>query len=1209
MVQVFNVSRGVTAARSPWRRLWQMACIGAVLCAAAGGAWAQSSDLVLAQHVVSPDPVPAGGIATITMTVQNNGTGAASNVKLTDTIPAGSTFIGMTANSGGACAAAVTPGDYECSWASIPYPGSRIVTLQVQLPTSGVWPNAAKVESSTTDPNPGNNALNRNITVVAAADLRVDAVSSVGVGTIAAGTPYTYTVNVSNQGPDGLPASQAPTVTFNVPAGSSITSRPTGTGWTCTPATGYPLTAPSGVTPGALITCTRSGTDSLANGASFLPITVPAVANVTGTVTAGFDVQSNFPDGNTTNNTTTVDVALTAGTDMSITKTAAMAAVGGVTRATFTLQARQNGGSTPTNVTVTDTLPIGLDYVGVNAADPPWSCSFNVGTRTLTCTYIGSYTGGPFTDLLPAIELFADVSGVGDIPNTGTVFADQADPVGSNDTSTVYVNNSADLGITKSASVSPVVVGTAYNWGVVVRNYGPMPVLIGQTITVTETIPVGMQVNSAISNANWTCSGTYASGPNSGNAVTYPTSGESVTLVCTHTRGTNLAVNADAPTLTVPVTNTVAGNLSNTACLGLSGTGPVEAGDTVNGFERNCHTTGITGTAGVNSADLQITKSASPNPVVVGDQLTYTLTATNLSTTVAATSVHVYDTVNNLLTSVAAPGLVSITTTQGTCTRNAQGANPLAPANVSSTVIDCDLGTLAPAPAAGSQAIITITVRPHNNTAATLSRGNTADINSLDIGDPNRANNRVTINSDVLPRVDATVTKTVNPSSNVRVGQPMVYTITARNGGPSTANKLIISDPLPPNTAFVSRGTPSDSGTCTQQPAVNDTTGTLVCEWANVPSGGNRTVTMTVRALAAALNTTVRNTVTVSVDPALDTETDTANNSSFADAPIIDSLVDILVQKTDGPDPVPLGGLTTYTVTVRNTGPSIGTNLVVTDTFPNTGNTARFSYQGNLTATVAGVAVPSPACTQPAIGAMTGTLECTFPAIAIGIPNEVVLTYQMRAESIITAGDYSGTQGNHVAVRVDENETQLNNNQVDEDTTTSRVAPATPIDLGIVKTTTPGRALPGTEYDYTLTVTNHEASGSGLDVVPANGAQVTDTLPAGLTFVSAPGCSYSAGTRQVVCVVSNLAAAANVAFTVRVRLDSPYTGPASLSNTAAVDIPGDPVPGNNTSTVPKDVGNPPPPAAIPTLSEWGLILLSLLLGVLALRQMPVRRRW
>ena len=33
------------------------------------------------------------------------------------------------------------------------------------------------------------------------------------------------------------------------------------------------------------------------------------------------------------------------------------------------------------------------------------------------------------------------------------------------------------------------------------------------------------------------------------------------------------------------------------------------------------------------------------------------------------------------------------------------------------------------------------------------------------------------------------------------------------------------------------------------------------------------------------------------------------------------------------------------------------------------------------------------------------------------------------------------------------------------------------------------------------------------------------------------------------------------------------------------------------------------PVGIPTLSEWGLILMSLLLGALALRQMPVRRRW
>ena len=45
-----------------------------------------------------------------------------------------------------------------------------------------------------------------------------------------------------------------------------------------------------------------------------------------------------------------------------------------------------------------------------------------------------------------------------------------------------------------------------------------------------------------------------------------------------------------------------------------------------------------------------------------------------------------------------------------------------------------------------------------------------------------------------------------------------------------------------------------------------------------------------------------------------------------------------------------------YTITIRNAGPSYGTNLVMTDTFPNVGNSARFSYQGGLTATAAGTA-------------------------------------------------------------------------------------------------------------------------------------------------------------------------------------------------------------------------------------------------------------
>ena len=166
-------------------------------------------------------------------------------------------------------------------------------------------------------------------------------------------------------------------------------------------------------------------------------------------------------------------------------------------------------------------------------------------------------------------------------------------------------------------------------------------------------------------------------------------------------------------------------------------------------------------------------------------------------------------------------------------------------------------------------------------------------------------------------------------------------------------------------------------------PAADSTGGTLECTWASVPAGGNRTVTFTVRPLEAALGGgttgTINNTVTVATDS---TETNLDNNSASIPAEVIASLVDILVQKTDSVDPVVLGATTRYTITIRNAGPSYGTNLVMTDTFPNVGNTARFSYQGGLTATAAGTAV-TPVCTEPAIGAISGRTMVGCPPIDV----------------------------------------------------------------------------------------------------------------------------------------------------------------------------------------------------------------------------------
>jgi uncharacterized repeat protein (TIGR01451 family) len=261
---------------------------------------------------------------------------------------------------------------------------------------------------------------------------------------------------------------------------------------------------------------------------------------------------------------------------------------------------------------------------------------------------------------------------------------------------------------------------------------------------------------------------------------------------------------------------------------------------------------------------------------------------------------------------------------------------------------------------------------------------------------------------------------------------------------------------------------------------------------------------------------------------------------------VTSALLDILVNKVDSVDPVALGETTTYTVTITNAGPSFGTNVVMVDNFPSGSPTATFSYQGNLTLTPPGIG----ACTEPATDATSGTLTCTLPGLASG--QSAVLTYDMRAEAI--AAGVSGTTFNTATVSVTEPETQLTNNAATNATTSRRTA-----DLAIVKSA-PATATPGTNFDYTLTVTNNGPN-------PSTGAIVSDALPAGLTFVSASsGCAFASGT--ITCTLGTLASGASAPLTVSVHASSPFSGAAPIVNGASVTAVNevDPDTSNNAGT-------------------------------------------
>lgn len=1116
----------------------------AVLFAAgSAAAQAQLADLVI-NIADDPDPGPAGGLYTYTVRVDNNGPNPTTDVSLVQTLPtspAAAVFVSATATQG---SCSNTPTQVTCALGSIAFPGFAAATIVVRLPISGVYQSVFTATSALPDPNTSNNLdIPESTTARDAADMGV--VVSGPALPVAAGANYNLQVTATNHGPNALGASDTREIAFTVPGGACVTSAPSGSGWACTAPGPYPVCSGG-------FTCNRTG--ALAVNASDPVLTVPMVANSAGTITAAFDVSSSLPDGNPDNDTGVADVEVLGGSsDLAITKTVSpTGTVAQGSNVTYTLTPRFNGGVPPGStgdgvITITDTLPAGLTFGSVTP-NVPWTCAYSA--PTVTCTMNGPYLGGNFTNL-PTIAIVAQVATEGAIPNTATIDGPENDPNLLNNASTVSVtgSNRADLTVTKTASLPAVVPNQPLTYTIRPRNSGPLAMVAGQTVTITDTLPAGLTLTANPSNANWTCTVAPPA------TMPPPDAPGPLALTCVRVLPANVAANTNLPTITVSTFATATGTIDNTACGDLTGPGPQDDSTT------RCGSVSVVSTGSASSADLSISKSGNPATVKAGELLTYTLSVHNAGPG-AATNVVVTDALSSLFAS--GPGLVSAAVTAGTGT-----CSPAGPSSVSSTTVTCTIPTLA----SGADATVTIQIRP--SIAATGTRTNQASVNSTQVGDPDRSNNTSsTVTTSVTAVADMQVTKTANPAS-VPGGAPLTYVMTARNNGPSNAENVTVTDTLPANAVFLSL---TSTGTCTT-PAVGATGGTISCTFGTVNAGVQRTATYVVRPLGSAAGGNVVNQVVVSTATE---DTNGDNNSASVITPVVAPLLDILVNKVDSVDPVALGATTRYTITITNQGPSYGTNLRMVDAFPSQSPTATFSWQGNLDVQPPG----SGTCaTVPAIGATTGTLECAFAGIAAG--QVYTVAYDMRAESVVSG--ISGTGFNQVDVTVDETETHADNNRAIESTTTRRTA-----DLSIIKTG-PDVLTPGASFDYTIVVTN-------LGPNPSAGAIVTDTLPAPLTLASAgPGCTNVGP--AVTCTLGTLGLNETATITIRASVPYPYTGPASLTNTATVAAVNeiDPVPENNTddATGAVDTNAPPPlppSQPVPTLPWQGLVALAAMLA-------------
>jgi uncharacterized repeat protein (TIGR01451 family) len=249
------------------------------------------------------------------------------------------------------------------------------------------------------------------------------------------------------------------------------------------------------------------------------------------------------------------------------------------------------------------------------------------------------------------------------------------------------------------------------------------------------------------------------------------------------------------------------------------------------------------------SADLSLTKAVSSSTALVGDTLTYTLTVANAGPNVG-NSVVVTDNLPSAVTFVSC---------------GATGGGVCGGAGNNVTISYTSL-------AVNASSTITIQATLNSGVADGLAVVNSASVSGASPIDPDTSNNSASASFTVQNKSDLFVTKKANLTS-VKASSNLVYTVTVKNLGPYRATAVVLNDPVPANTTFVSLNA---GGASCSAPALG-TVGTITCNFGNMANGASATVTLTVKVNGSGNKTSITNTASAS-SPSFDPNT--ANNSA-----------------------------------------------------------------------------------------------------------------------------------------------------------------------------------------------------------------------------------------------------------------------------------------------------------------------------------------
>ena len=1111
------------------------------------------ADLVVVKEV-SKQTVKTGETVIWTVTVTNNGPDKSVNTRVIDKLPAGLIYNSHKAEVG----------NYDPDtgvWIIGDLANGESKQLVISTIANIVNKTIVNVANVTSDtPGDRKNDTNNTTVVDDVADLEV--VKLVSNATPKFGDEITWTIIVTNHGPD---KAKAVNVTDKLPAGLRYT--------------GHEGPGVYDYSRGIWLI----GDMEIGNTVKLVIRTIVDISN--GTIENIAVVNSTTPDNNTDNNIGNNTTKVNDDADLEIVKVVSNKNPKFGETITWTITVTNNGPSDAKNVRVTDKLPAGLIYNGANGNYDP-----------ITGLWIvGDLANGKSASLV--ITTIVNITNT-TILNVANVTSDTPDSNKTNNeaNNTTDVGPKADLVIVKEVSKKSVKTGEVITWTITVTNKGPDAAV---NTRVTDKLPAGLifitsdgsydpvtglwivgdlangasaklvistQVNitnaTIVNVANVTSDTPGNDTPPVNNSTEVEPkadlvivkevskksvkTGEVITWTITVTnKGPDAAVNTRVtdklPAGLIFITSDgkydsvsgiwTVGDLANGASASLVITTQVNITNaTIRNVANATSDTPGNNTPGNNTtevdpkADLIVVKEVSKQTVKTGETVIWTITVTNNGPDTA---------VNTRVTDKLPAGLVYVTHS---------GEGNYDP--VSGLWIVGDLAN-----GESKQLAISTIANISNKTIV-----NVANVTSDTPGDKKNDTNNTTVVEDIA---DLEVIKIVI-GENPHKGDIITWVITVINHGPSDAKNVIVTDRLPSGLIFKE----ADGN-------YNPDTGV----WTVGDLANGQTASLKITTIVDITNAEITNVAVVnSTTP--DNNTD---NNRDNDTTNVDPEADLKVIKTvSNPKPT-VGDVITWTITVINLGPDAAADVIVEDKLP--AGLKLLSAKGSKGAYEDGIWT-------------VGTLDDKEAATLVLTTRVTASSGIIRNVATVTGSTYDPNKSNNR----------------DNDVTKPKAKPMA--DLGIIKVANVEKVKVGDKIIWTITVTNY-----GPDV--AKNVRVKDVTVGDVEYISSRATKGSfdplydlwtigdmeVGDEVVLTIVAKALSAGTVINTAEVVSDTPDPDKDNNKDKAIVIVKDKPTPDNPPKT-PKT----PTPKTPATMHATGNPIVMVLLALFALVGATLRRK-